>query len=77
MAHLDDHIPGPGSIDPAELDAAKNDGANGSDRDGALGGGDFESVAAPVLALIRERPFVALAGAILAGFLVSKILSRR
>jgi ElaB/YqjD/DUF883 family membrane-anchored ribosome-binding protein len=28
-------------------------------------------------ALVRERPFVALAGAVLAGFLVSRILSRR
>ena len=76
MAHLDDGVLG--STDAAALDTAVSDGADGLDRDpGLLSGGNLDAVTAPARALVRERPFVALAGAILAGFLVARILSRR
>lgn len=73
MAYPDDRAMG-ASTDPAALDSAVSDGVDGN---GAFPGAELEAVAEQTRALVRERPFVALAGAILAGFLVARILSRR
>ena len=51
--------------------------------DGVDGGNGFSVTDVPEVvtqqteALVRQRPYVALAGAVLAGFLVSRILTRR
>jgi hypothetical protein len=64
--------------DAAALHAAVSDGP-----DLASGGDGFgvtdvpEVVSQQTQALVRRRPYVALAGAVLAGFLVSRILRRR
>jgi ElaB/YqjD/DUF883 family membrane-anchored ribosome-binding protein len=64
----------PTEIDPALVADAVTDGADGD----ATGLAAVpEAVTQQTEALVRERPFVALAGAVLAGFLVSRILSRR
>ena len=71
MAHADNV----GSTDAESLQMAVSDGAdcNGS----SLASKELDLVTAPARTLVRERPYVALAGAILAGFLVSRILTRR
>jgi ElaB/YqjD/DUF883 family membrane-anchored ribosome-binding protein len=73
VAYLDDRAMG-ASSDPETLDTAVPDGIDGN---GALLGNELDAVAEQTRALVRERPFVALAGAVLAGFLVARILSRR
>ncbi len=60
----------------AETDAA-SPRLTGSDGESEPFGGEHELVAEQTRALVRDRPFVALAAAVLAGFLVSRILTRR
>jgi len=71
MAHADNV----GSTDAESLQTAVSDGADGNGSS-SLASEQLEAVAAPARALVRERPYVALAGAVLAGFLVSRILRR-
>jgi hypothetical protein len=44
---------------------------------GGLSGRDLESLERDALTFVQERPFVALAGAVLAGFLVARLFWRR
>ena len=64
--------------DAATLQTAVTDGADGGDGGDGFAVTDVpEVVTQQTQALVRQRPYVAFAGAVLAGFLVSRILSRR